>query len=132
MPGKLERAFLGMNPVILLGMPSLSEPEASLAEAKRIILSKLERHPAAVFLYGSRAKGTARRTSDIDIAILPQTPLPAWVLSEIREALEESHIPYQVDLMDLSTADPSFRERILQEGISWTASKSESQLPTER
>lgn len=112
-------------------MLPLSEPQASLTEAKRIILAGLSGHPADVFLYGSRAKGTARRTSDIDVAIMPKAPLPSWLLSVIREALENSAIPYQVDLIDLTTADPSFRERIQKEGIPWTVYKSESPSPTE-
>jgi hypothetical protein len=47
--------------------------------------------------------------------------LPAGLLSNIREALEESHIPYRVDLLDLTEADEGFRAAVLREGIPWTA-----------
>ncbi len=48
-------------------------------------------------------------------------PLPAGALAEIREELEESGIPYQVDVVDLSQADAHLRERVLREGVLWTA-----------
>ena len=52
--------------------------------------------------------------------MLPLGPLPAGLLSEIREALEESLVLYPVDLVDLSDATPQFRERVLQEGVLWS------------
>lgn len=91
-----------------------------LYQVRQIVLKKLRNYPVKVFLFGSRAKGTERRTSDIDVAILPRSPLPAGVLSEIRQILEESNVLYTVELVDLSEADPVFRERVLREGIPWT------------
>ncbi len=46
-------------------------------------------------------------------------PLPTGLLSEIREELEESHIPYPVDLVDLSKKDPGFVEHVISKGILW-------------
>ena len=93
----------------------------SLAEARRIVLEGLKGRSAQVYLFGSRARGNARRWSDIDVAVLPLEQFPAGLLSSIREALEESHIPFTVDLLDLSDADPAFRTKVLSEGIPWTA-----------
>jgi hypothetical protein len=90
-----------------------------LAEVKRLVLKGLAGYAVRVYLFGSQAQGTARHTSDIDVAILPLEPLPPWVLSVLREALEESHIPYHVDLVDLSITDAAFRERVMREGIVW-------------
>ncbi len=42
---------------------------------------------ARVFLFGSWARGDARRYSDIDVAILPAEPLPAGFLLDLQEAL---------------------------------------------
>ncbi len=94
---------------------------ADLAEARRIVLAGLRGCGARVFLFGSRARGEGGLASDIDIGILPDTPLPEGALAEIREALEESRIPYEVDVVDLSTADAALRERVLREGVPWTA-----------
>ena len=95
-----------------------------LAEVRRMVLEGLAGYAVSVYLFGSHARGTARRTSDIDVAILPFESIPPWVLSALRGALEESHVPYQVDLVDLSMADPAFRERVMQEGIVWNSPES--------
>jgi uncharacterized protein len=93
--------------------------QPDLEEARRVVLQGLRDIPAKVYLFGSWAKGKARRTSDIDIAILPEKPAPRWVLSEIREALEESKVLYPVDLVDLLDVPEDFRRRVLSEGILW-------------
>lgn len=95
-----------------------------LVEVRRIILEGLSGYAVRVYLFGSRARGEGSRASDIDVAVLPLTPLPPWVLSVLRENLEESGVPYQVDLVDLSLADPAFRERILKEGVLWSGQES--------
>lgn len=96
--------------------------EDDLAVVKRIVLSRLGDRRARVFLFGSRARGDHRPASDIDLALLPQDPLPRGLVAEIREALEESPVPFFVDLVDLSEASPGLCERVLREGIEWTAS----------
>jgi predicted nucleotidyltransferase len=95
-----------------------------LAEVRRLVLEGLAGYAVSVYLFGSHARGTARRTSDIDVAILPFEPIPAWALSALRGVLEESRVPYQVDLVDLSMADPTFRERVMQEGVVWNTPES--------
>jgi predicted nucleotidyltransferase len=92
-----------------------------LDETRRIVLDGLRGHRAKVYLFGSWARGENRRTSDIDVAVLPSAPLPPGVLSAIREALEDSRIVYRVDLVDLSAASPEFREKALKEGVPWSA-----------
>lgn len=58
------------------------------------------------------------------MAILPLELLPPGLLAEIREAFEESHIPFEVDVVDLTEADTLFRERVLKEGILWSDCRS--------
>lgn len=79
-------------------------------------------HPYAVdcYLFGSWAAGRPRQTSDIDLAIEPQTPLPPGTLATLRERFEESHIPYRVEVVDLATASPAFREQVLAHGVRWS------------
>ena len=91
-----------------------------LSEVKRIVLTGLKGHPAQVYLFGSRARGGAGRASDIDVGVLALKPLPVGLLASIREELEESRIPYSVDLVDLSEVEPSFREFVQNEGVPWT------------
>lgn len=91
-----------------------------LEEVRRIILGRLQGYRARVYLFGSFARGTAWRASDIDVAVLPLDPLPTGLLAEIHEALEESRALHPVDLVDLSQTGPDFRRRVESEGILWT------------
>ena len=97
-----------------------AQRERSLEQVKRIVLDGLRGRPARVYVFGSTVTGVARHSSDIDVAIEPLAPLPRRVLADLREALDESTVPYDVDLVDLSAAPPAFRERVRQEGIPWT------------
>lgn len=92
----------------------------SLDEVRRIVLAGLSARRAEVYLFGSRALGGATESSDIDVAVLPLESLPAEVFTDIRDALEESTVPWKVDLVDLRTASPSLRARVEKEGIRWT------------
>jgi predicted nucleotidyltransferase len=91
-----------------------------LESVRRIVLEGLGDRPARLFLFGSHARGDARIGSDIDVAILPAEPVPPAVLARIREALEESRVPYQVDLVDLARAEEDFVKSALRGAIAWT------------
>lgn len=93
----------------------------SVEAAKRIVLAGLGDARVRVYLFGSHARGTVDRLSDIDIALDPVEPLSVDLLVEIRSALEESTIPYFVDLVDLSQATPEFRARALADAVPWTS-----------
>jgi predicted nucleotidyltransferase len=92
-----------------------------LDEVRRIVLDALGAQPARVFLFGSHARGEARPTSDIDVAILPLAPLPPGTLSVLRERLEESNVASEVEIVDLGEAGQALRDRVFREGIEWTA-----------
>jgi len=82
--------------------------DSDLDTVRKIVISGLGERKARVLLFGSRAKGKAGKASDIDVAILPFERLPVGLLSEIRGLLDESNVPYAVDLVDLSHADQEF------------------------
>ena len=94
-------------------------PEWDLSETRRIVLELLAPYAVSVYLFGSRANGTMTRNSDIDIAVLPKEPLPAGLLSQIREKLEDSQILYNVDLVDLSEVSQEFKDKVVREGVIW-------------
>jgi predicted nucleotidyltransferase len=93
----------------------------ALEEVRRIVMDVVGGGQAAVYLFGSRARGEATPLSDIDVAIEPHTSLPPGTLARLRERLEESSVPYRVDVVDLRRADPALRRRVLAEGIQWSA-----------
>jgi uncharacterized protein len=92
-----------------------------LDQVKDIVLAHLRGRDVAVYLFGSHAAGTARKYSDVDIAVDARTPLPASVWAGLSEALEDSTVPWHVDLVDLGQTDPEFRRRVIKEGLPWTA-----------
>ena len=110
--------LLTPTPGAILG-PTMTEPNYNLLRVRQIVLEHLGDHPASVYLYGSRATGNARPTSDVDVAVLPRIPLPPGTLAATRDALSESTVPFTVDLTDLSETDATFRARVLAEGILW-------------
>ena len=74
---------------------------------------------ATIYLFGSRARGTARERSDIDIAIDAKDKLRPARISEARDMLAESNIPYTIEIVDLHSVSESMRDNILKEGIIW-------------
>lgn len=70
-----------------------------------------------VFVFGSRVTGRARRRSDLDLAIGGDTPLSRSTMADLREAFDESDLPIEVDVVDLSDATGVFRTRIESEWI---------------
>ncbi len=69
-----------------------------------------------VYLFGSRATGRYREESDFDIGVLAPRDI-SRELSIAREMLEDSDIPFTVDLVDLSATSLEFVEKVQREGI---------------
>jgi uncharacterized protein len=93
--------------------------EQAIEELRRMVLTALRDHDAAVWLFGSCARDAARQHSDIDIAILPRDELPSGFFGELEADIEESTIPYDVDLVDLRQADPGLVDEVRREGVKW-------------
>lgn len=93
--------------------------QQALTEVRRLVLNVIGNQHAEVYLFGSWARGEATHLSDVDVAINAQTPLPRGMLARLREQLEESHIPYRVEVVDLARTTPEFRHRVLAEGVLW-------------
>jgi predicted nucleotidyltransferase len=91
----------------------------AIDELRRMVLDILGEHDAAVWLFGSCARGDARHYSDIDVAIMPWENLPHGFFAELEDAIEESTIPYDVDLVDLREANPALIAQIRAEGVPW-------------
>ena len=78
-----------------MSTPEFGLPPATLDTIRRI-LAEVPAVKKAV-IYGSRAKGTHRAGSDIDLTLFGDA-LDLDALGQIATRLEESPIPYQVDL----------------------------------
>lgn len=72
----------------------------------------------AAYLFGSRARGTAREGSDVDVGILfsPQV-IRAWPLPELSiQAALESRSPLTFDVVSIADAPVDLVHRILRDG----------------
>ncbi len=81
-----------------------------LALVQKILRERLP--TAKVWVFGSRAKGTTRRGSDLDLAIDNGTALPSSTAAHLADAFEEAPLAYKVDLVDLHSISPEFRALI--------------------
>jgi predicted nucleotidyltransferase len=93
--------------------------ERAIRELRRMVLDACGDREAEVWLFGSCARGDVRTHSDIDIAILAREPLPAAFLAALAADIDDSPIPYDVDLVDLRHVDPALAEEVRREGIKW-------------
>jgi predicted nucleotidyltransferase len=73
-----------------------------------------------IYLFGSRARGDNRPESDIDLALDDGKKISLHILGEIREEIEESLMPYSVDIVDLQAVSSDFKKRIMKDGVVWS------------
>ena len=83
------------------------------ADERKTVLALLKRHlpGTAAWVYGSRAKWTSRPQSDLDLVVFA-TPEQRRHVGDLREAFEESNLPFRVDLFVWDDVPHSFRARI--------------------
>ncbi|MDQ1352260.1 MAG: uncharacterized protein QG657_2566 [Acidobacteriota bacterium] len=71
-----------------------------------------------IFLFGSRAEGNYSRNSDIDIGVMAEH-IDQGVIIKIKEIIEESFVPFKVDIVDFSRVDDMFRKEALRRTVPW-------------
>ena len=72
--------------------------------------------------YGSRVKRTARPSSDLDLVAFASPQLRRQV-ADLREAFEESDLPFRVDVLVWDDVPESFRAEIRRERVVLTFSR---------
>ena len=70
-----------------------------------------------VLLFGSRSTGVSKKYSDIDVALVSDCSISLSQLLRISGSLEDSSLPYKVDVVDLARTEGRFRENILKDGV---------------
>ena len=86
---------------------------------KNIVLQHIANNNFKVFLFGSRACGNEKKMSDIDIGILGNEKFPLQLKFKIQEAIEESIVPFKVDIIDFFNVDGNFKEEALKKIVEW-------------
>lgn len=93
-----------------------------LSMIKEIIFSIIDPNEYKVFLFGSRATKNFNRHSDVDIGLLGKNPV-GKAYYKIINKIEESDIPYKVDIVDFALVDEQFKKIALQEIEIWNDPK---------
>lgn len=83
---------------------------------KEIVENHLNGLHYQIVIFGSRAKGTAKRYSDIDLALIGDQPVPGQTAAALAEAFEESNLPYTIDIVDFGRASPALKKEINEYG----------------
>lgn len=65
-----------------------------------------------VWVFGSRAKYTTKRGSDLDIAIKNKEHLSPTIMAQLRNKFTDSDLPYTVGVVDTNTIDKDFYNAI--------------------
>ena len=85
---------------------------AASSEEFEIIIKILNAHikKGKVYAFGSRYKNNNRKFSDFDIAIDTGEKLSFEFLNILKDAFEESDLPYRVDIIDYNNISDKFKK----------------------
>lgn len=88
---------------------------------KRIIIAVIAAliPHAKIYLFGSRARGTHKEYSDVDIAVDAGERLAYSQIGEARDMLNASNIPLKFDVLDFQRVDQAMQDSIRKDGILW-------------
>jgi len=95
--------------------------EELIKRSEAYIRRALREHiPARVpiYLYGSRAQGDNRWNSDYDLWI--DGEIPVSILRALNDELDESFVPFRVEIVTTPQLTGRFGERVKQDAIPWT------------
>ncbi len=87
-----------------------------ISTAQRKILSALFDQylpDVLVWAFGSRVKGNFRSDSDLDLVVFSQN-IQSAAVSEFKEALDESSLPFSVDVLVWDEIGQDFQKHILE------------------
>lgn len=94
-------------------VPGLSAEQ--LAQVRAVLHRVLPGAQVAVF--GSRATGRARPFSDLDL-LVSDPPRLTWAQrADLRDAFENSRLPFGVDVVELDGLAAGMRQRVLAEAL---------------
>lgn len=84
-----------------------------LEKIRSILASFLQKNPKTkVYLFGSRANNKFKKYSDVDLLIESNSKDIQRDISKIKDALEESDLPYQFDIIHQSKVIPEYQKQI--------------------
>jgi putative type I restriction modification system, specificity protein len=81
-----------------------------LAVVQAVLQKNMPLH--TVWAFGSRVKGTAKPYSDLDLAVVGNTPLSWAELVGLADDFSNSDLPWKVDIVDWANTSEAFRKII--------------------
>ena len=90
---------------------------------KNIVLNSINRNEISVFLFGSRVGAEPKKSSDVDIGFISNSRVKRSIFRKIIDRIDESRIPYHVDLIDFTNADKQFKKYAMKRIIIWNRGK---------
>ncbi|MDE2666436.1 MAG: restriction endonuclease subunit S [Acidobacteriota bacterium] len=96
----------------------LDRPIDITTDQRKTVMALLASHlpNTTAWVYGSRVKWTSSPKSDLDLVVFA-TPEQTGQVSNLREAFEESNLPFRVDLFVWDDVPEQFRETIEMEHV---------------
>ncbi len=90
-----------------------------IQQLKEHVLTFLGNEDVKIVVFGSRIRGDNVASSDIDIGIIPKGKFNRGGLALLREYIDDSNIPYNVDIVDFSTTSDKFKREALKDAEIW-------------
>ena len=89
-----------------------------LNRIKEIIIGNINRDITSVFLFGSRT-GECSLSSDVDVGLLSSAVIDKKAISRMKNDIEESDVPFHVDIVDFSEVSSYFKKTAMEKIIIW-------------
>lgn len=98
------------------------------SEQRGVLLTLLKKHlpNTRVWVYGSRARLTAKKSSDLDIVVFARSEQRRQV-GDLQEALEQSDLLFRVDLFVWDDIPEGFQKKIESDHATLVTSDHETQ-----
>ncbi len=91
-------------------MPAIDVPAGAL----EVVLQALSRHVPnrEIRVMGSRAEGRSKPFSDLDLVVMGSEPLDLRTLGQLRDAFDDSSLPFAVDIIEWTSCSAGFRRLV--------------------
>ena len=83
----------------------------------KIILAYLPN--AQILLFGSRARKDNTHYSDVDLGFIPYGRFDRYKITRLNEMIENSTIPYKVEIINLGEVSEDFKKEVLKDAVIW-------------
>lgn len=91
----------------------------NLTPLKEMIVDFFKDDKVKIIIFGSRAREDNYPNSDVDIGIIPYERLDAVRIAILKERIENSNIPYKVEIVNFLEVSEEFKKEALKEVIIW-------------